>query len=358
MSEVWHVLKKSLHCKSHSSEVHDPQESRRDERKKHSKSVRDERNKRQSENQVSHEIFFDRSSGEIKICPCYPSSQGHEDGNGIEEPPSATILSSKTLCVDCDECHVFSKKKVVKDSNHHPPISTRHRQREDKIKSSHTVEQQENAHLHSVIQLEREDSSSKIIEQICEGNFMENKEEQIECVLRVQSKKETFAWYEECREMVRVKAERVEKEHPRCIVDGNEVLRFHGTTVACSIASNHSSSTLCTLDQCGVCQILKHGFSSNQQSFHGALGVCTTSTSGKAIHSISSSNNKSALRKCVILCRVIAGRIHNPLQEIKEMSDPGFDSLVKKMRDLSEIEELIVFNPRAVLPCFLVIYKI
>ena len=203
----------------------------------------------------------------------------------------------------------------------------------------------------SVIQLEREDSSSKIIEQICEGNFTESNA--IECVLRVQSKQESFAWYEECREMVRVKAETLENEHPRCLVDGNELLRFHGTTLACSLAS-----TLCSSDQCGVCQILKHGFSSNQQLFHGALGVCTSSSSAKAIHSISSSNNKSVRRKCVMLCRVIAGRIHNPLQEIQEITHRGFDSLVKKMRDHSEIEELVVLNPRAVLPCFLVIYNL
>ncbi|XP_047175345.1 uncharacterized protein LOC124842819 [Vigna umbellata] len=171
--------------------------------------------------------------------------------------------------------------------------------------------------------------------------------------MRVQSKQETFAWYEECRELVRVKAKNLEKEQPRCLVDGNELLRFHGTTLACSLGSNASSSTLCTLDHCGVCQILKHGFYSNQELFNGALGVCTSSSSAKAIHSICSPNNKSVTRKCVMLCRVIAGRIHNPLQEIEEITHTGFDSLVKKMRDHSEIEELVVLNPRAVLPCFL-----
>ncbi|XP_047170339.1 uncharacterized protein LOC124838708 [Vigna umbellata] len=382
MSEIWHVLKKSLHCRSHSSEVHDPQAKRIDQRKK------DERNKRQSKHQLSHEIFLDRYSGEIKIFPCYPT----------EEPPShspakskLTIVSSETLCVDCDECVVFSKKKVpVKDSND-PPISARHRECEDKIKSSDTVEEQGNFHLHSVscenlwkiwknidvtfvtlagiehsldtvsglvIQLEREDSSSKIIEQICEGNLTESNATEIECVMRVQSKQETFAWYEECRELVRVKAKNLEKEQPRCLVDGNELLRFHGTTLACSLGSNASSSTLCTLDHCGVCQILKHGFYSNQELFNGALGVCTSSSSAKAIHSICSPNNKSVTRKCVMLCRVIAGRIHNPLQEIEEITHTGFDSLVKKMRDHSEIEELVVLNPRAVLPCFLVIYNL
>jgi len=149
MSEVWHVLKKSLHCRSHSSEVHDPQAKRRDQR-----------NKRESKNQVSHEIFLDRSSGEIKICTCYPieeplSHSPRKTKVSIVSsktpsrcPAKTKLVSSKTHCVDCDECVVFSKKKVpVKDFNN-PPVSTRHRGFEDKMKSCDTVEEHQN-HLHS-----------------------------------------------------------------------------------------------------------------------------------------------------------------------------------------------------------------
>ncbi|KAL2343368.1 hypothetical protein Fmac_004653 [Flemingia macrophylla] len=209
------------------------------------------------------------------------------------------------------------------------------------------------------MELEKESSSCKVIEQICQGSHISS-ESKIECVLKVQNKQETFACFEKCRERVRVKVgKRLQRQnnHPRCLVDGNELLRFHGTTIACSLGSN-ASSTLCTLDQCGVCQILRHGFSANQE-FHGSLGVYTTSTSAKAIDSIciTTDNNNFVIRKSVMVCRVIAGRIHNPLQEIKEITNPGFDSLVKKIHDQSEIEELIVLNPRSVLPCFVIIYN-
>ncbi|RDX84118.1 Protein BCCIP-like protein, partial [Mucuna pruriens] len=356
MSEVWHLLKKSLPCKPQSSEVHDPKASRSTQRKKQVKI------ETQEEKHVSHEIFVDRSSGEIKICQCYPCShQGNEDGKGVQEPYPLTstkrvISSSKSHCVDCDECYVFSKKKVPrqKDSNV-PPTSIPHHQFKERLKSIDTVEEEhDDIPEHSVIQLEREGSSYKIIKQICQDSYIdcEGKVAHIGCVLRVQNKQVTFAYFEECREMVRVKSERLQNEHPRCLVDGNELLRFHGTTIACSLGLN-ASCTLCTLDQCGVCQILRHGFEANQE-FHGVLGVYTTCTSGKAIDSISSSNNNSVPRKSVMVCRVLAGRIHhNPPLEIKEMIDHGFDSLVKKMSDQSQIEELIVLNPRAVLPCFL-----
>ncbi|KAG5040803.1 hypothetical protein JHK85_013279 [Glycine max] len=357
MSEVWHLLKKSLRCKPHALEVHDPKAYSSTQRKPQGK-ISTQRHS--LEDHVSHEIFLDRSSGEIMLCPCCPCShEGSEDGKGVQEephPPRSTkriIPSSKTHYVDCDECNFFSKKKVPlkKDSNDDLPISTRHHECDEKLKSTDTVEEHDhNIPEHSVVQLERDGSSCKIIQQICKDNLIESKASQIECVLRVQNKQETFACFEESRGMVRTKAERLQNEHPRCMVDGNELLRFHGTTIACSLGLN-GSSTLCTLEQCGVCQILRHGFSANKE-FHGALGVYTTSTSEKAIDSICSSN-KSVRRMCVMLCRVIAGRIHNPLQEIKEMVEPEFDSLVKKMSDQSEIEELIVLNPRAVLPCFL-----
>ncbi|XP_020222129.1 uncharacterized protein LOC109804713 [Cajanus cajan] len=363
MSEIWHLVKKSLHCKPQSSEVHDPKASRGTHQRKKIDQIdsSNEENQRHSERRVSHEVFLDRSSGEIMICPCCPCSQGHdhEDGNKPHPPRSTCcqriIYSSKAYCVDC---HVFSKSKVPleKDCSSGPPSSIRHHECEEKLQSTDFAEQHDdNIAEHSVIQLERESSSCKIIEQICQGSDM-NSESKIECVLRVENKKETFACFEECREMVRVKAERVQNDHPRCLVDGNELLRFHGTTIACSLGSN-ASSTLCTLDECGVCQILRHGFSANQE-FHGSLGVYTTSTSAKAIDSICiTPNNNFVMRKSVMVCKVIAGKIYNPLQEIKEMTDPGFDSLVKKILDQSEIEELIVLNPRAVLPCFLVIYN-
>lgn len=211
-------------------------------------------------------------------------------------------------------------------------------------------------HVHfAVINLHRQDSSWQIIKKICEISDVngENKTTlKIECVLKVQNMQETFTSFEEYREIVKVNAASL--EHPRCLVDGNEMLRFHGTTIACSIGINGSSS-LCTLDQCGLCQILRLGFSANQK-LHGNVGVSTTSTCRKAIDSISSSK-KPFMRKCVIVCRVIAGRINNPLQEIQEISDLGYDSLVKKISCQLDIEELVVLNPRGVLPCFVVMYK-
>lgn len=213
----------------------------------------------------------------------------------------------------------------------------------------------------AVTELE-EDSSRQIIETICGSgtssiNNSENMVGQIDCILKVLNVPKTLACFEEYRAKVKDNAEKLQKKHPRCVADGNELLRFHGTTIACSLGTN--SSSLCTLDYCGICQILRNGFSTNKE-FHGALGVYTTSTSGKAFESISimTSHERPFPRKSVIVCRVIAGRIYSPLEEIEEeRADSEFDSLSENTNGHSDAEELYVLNPKALLPCFVIIYK-
>ena len=211
----------------------------------------------------------------------------------------------------------------------------------------------------AVTELE-EDSSRQIIETICGSGTSsiinsENMLGQIDCILKVLNVPKTFACFEEYREKVKDNADKLQKKHPRCVADGNELLRFHGTTILCSLGT--SSSSVCGLDYCGICQILRNGFSTNKE-FHGALGVYTTSTSGKAFESISimTSHERPFPRKSVIVCRVIAGKIHSPLEE--ERVDSEFDSLAEKINGhSSDAEELYVLNPKALLPCFVVIYK-
>jgi hypothetical protein len=228
----------------------------------------------------------------------------------------------------------------------------------DRLNQQLSNKKSHHLYLSAVINLHRQDSSWQIIKKICEVNN-ENDESkailQIEYILKVQNMQETYASFEEFREFTKINAEKLQIKHPRCLVDGNEMLRFHGTTIACSLGINGSSNP-CTLDQCGLCQILRLGFSANQK-FQDTIGVFTSSTCGKAIDSIKSFN-KPFMRKCVIVCRVIAGRINNPLQEIQEMSYSGYDSLVKNINCQLDIEELIILNPRGVLPCFVVMYKL
>lgn len=203
------------------------------------------------------------------------------------------------------------------------------------------------------------DSSRKIVEIICRTGWLKSENQggnRIERVLKVHNMQKTLARFEEYRETVKIKASKLPKKHPRCLADGNELLRFHGTTVACPLGLDGSSS-LCTSDRCCVCRIVRHGFSVKKE-LKGGIGVFTTSTSGRAFESIDMAEDDPAVRKALIVCRVIAGRVHRPLENIQEMAgQTGFDSLAGKVGLYSHIEELYLLNPRALLPCFVVICK-
>lgn len=166
----------------------------------------------------------------------------------------------------------------------------------------------------------------------------------------------TLARFEEYRELVKIKASKLPKKHPRCLADGNELLRFYGTTVTCSLGMN-GASTLCLSETCNVCRIIRHGFSAKSELKEG-IGVFTTSTSGRAFESIELYEDSPDVKKALLVCRVIAGRVHRPLENIQELAgQTGFDSLAGKVGLYSNIEELYLLNPRALLPCFVVICK-
>lgn len=185
----------------------------------------------------------------------------------------------------------------------------------------------------------------------------ESQSVRIERVLKVHNMHKTLARFEDYREIVKIKASKLAKKHPRCLADGNELLRFYGTTLACSLGINGSSS-LCVSDKCCVCRIIRNGFSTKRE-FKSGVGVFTTSTSGRAFDCIEIDQNDDPLiRRALIVCRVVAGRVHRPLENIQDIvGQTGFDSLAGKVGLYSNIEELYLLNPKALLPCFVVICK-
>lgn len=211
----------------------------------------------------------------------------------------------------------------------------------------------------SVTELVEGDSSRKIVEIICRTSMSkpENNSNGIERILKVHNMQKVLAQFEEYRELVKIRASKLAKKHPRCLADGNELLRFYGTSVECSLGINGSSS-LCTSEKCKVCKILRHGFSIKKE-INGGVGVFTASTSGRALEAIEENDeNILSWRKALIVCRVIAGRVHRPLENVQQLiGQSGFDSLAGKVGLYSNIEELYLLNPKALLPCFVIICK-
>ncbi|KAF4394603.1 hypothetical protein F8388_020428 [Cannabis sativa] len=444
MPTVWFSLKKSLHCKSEPSEVHDPKSrkhlstilTRKAGRSGCSRSIANLKDvihgsKRHMEkppscsprsigsseflNPITHEVILSNSRCELKISgfngfqegvgngsigngsggssggsggggstfvgtlrPGTPGPGGHSTMHYFNPsfktsstPPrkSQFLLSDKENSTDGA---AFGGSAIFGGGNSNGVRQSNRISLDADSNGSSTItchkcgeqfnkwEAAESHHLskHAVTELVEGDSSRKIVEIICRTSWLksENHCGRIERVLKVHNMQKTLARFEEHREMVKMKASKLAKKHPRCLADGNELLRFYGTTLACSLGLSGSSS-LCVSEKCSVCRIIRNGFSAKKELKEG-VGVFTTSTSGRAFESIEIIEEDPSVRKALIVCRVIAGRVHKPLENIQEITGQiGFDSLAGKVGLYSNIEELYLLNPRALLPCFVVICK-
>ncbi|KAI3813042.1 hypothetical protein L1987_17756 [Smallanthus sonchifolius] len=165
----------------------------------------------------------------------------------------------------------------------------------------------------------------------------------IEMVFKVQNLTRTLTRFEEYRELVKSGSgsrskdnvgsdlNLVGEDQARCLADGNEVMRFQclGSTAGGSYEADGGGAW----------------------SFQWGKGaaLCTFSGSGVAHESAGGGRG----RKAMLVCRVIAGRVWK-----QHVFDSGFSGRVGYDSVSGENGELLVFDSRAVLPCFLIIYKL
>ncbi|XP_074273449.1 uncharacterized protein LOC141597031 [Silene latifolia] len=251
----------------------------------------------------------------------------------IVDPSRYPIIPRSTVCT-CPHCgEIFPK---IESLEHHQAIR------------------------HAVSELGPEDSGRNIVEIIFKSSWMKkdnNNMCKIERILKVHNTQRTIQRFEDCRDVVKLRANNNTKKNPRCAADGNELLRFHCTTLTCSLGARASSSLCSSLPSCGVCNIIRHGFQGNK-------GVRTTASSGRAHDSLECSDG----RRAMLVCRVIAGRVKrtvndamSPVDEITSSEVPpsngSYDSIAGPTDVYANLEDLVVYNSRAILPCFVVIYK-
>ncbi|XP_038874850.1 uncharacterized protein LOC120067350 [Benincasa hispida] len=162
---------------------------------------------------------------------------------------------------------------------------------------------------------------------------------QVEMIFKVQNGSKTVARFEEYREMVKAKAAMgcpADEENARCVADGNEVMRFH-----CMGPTSDSAK----YDGCGGAWSFLGVRGSSS-----AVAICTFAGSGVAHENAGGGRG----RRAMLVCRVIAGRVSKQLVK----PDPFLEGRVGLDSVSGENGELFVFDSRAVLPCFLIIYKL
>ncbi|XP_004291366.1 PREDICTED: uncharacterized protein LOC101308537 [Fragaria vesca subsp. vesca] len=217
---------------------------------------------------------------------------------------------------------------------------------------------------HAVSELGVEDSGRNIVEIIFKSSWLKKDSPicRIERILKVQNTQRTIQRFEDCRDAVKNRALNSARKNPRCAADGNELLRFHCTSISCPLGARGSTNLCGSVPGCGVCTTIRHGFQGHGGGeVVGSKGVRTTASSGRAHDSLHCTDG----RRAMLVCRVIAGRVRRVAEDAAEeegvtaSSSAGgtYDSVAGYAGVFSNLEELVVFNPRAILPCFVVIYK-
>ncbi|KAF8697879.1 hypothetical protein HU200_035373 [Digitaria exilis] len=158
----------------------------------------------------------------------------------------------------------------------------------------------------------------------------------VEALFRVHSAPRAVARFEEARA-----AARAHGAAARCGADGNEMMRFQCRASAASDDDAHGGGVF----GAGVatCRL---GAS--------ASAVRTFACSGAAHASVAGGGAAAGGRRAMLVCRVIAGRVRpaNDASPRHGGAAAGYDSI-----DMGN-GELVVLDSRAVLPCFLIIYKV
>ncbi|EPS60213.1 hypothetical protein M569_14592, partial [Genlisea aurea] len=248
--------------------------------------------------------------------------------------PARYHVARPTICV-CSECgEIFPK---IESLEHHRAVR------------------------HAVCELGADDSSRNIVEIIFKSSWLmkDNPICKIERILKVQNTQRTIQRFEDYRDAVKIRATARARKDARCAADGNELLRFRGASLACALGSRGSTSLCSGGASCGVCTIIRHGFQGSKFA-----GIRTTASSGRA-HDCVLVGGESEARRAMLVCRVIAGRVQRAAEggEDEEQQDGGaaegknYDSVASVAGVYSNLEELFVFSSRAILPCFVVIYK-
>ncbi|CAN6275097.1 unnamed protein product [Urochloa humidicola] len=286
------------------------------------------------------------------------------------EPMSRRYPRPRELCA-CPQCgEVFTKADSLE---HHQAIR------------------------HAVSELGPEDSGRNIVEIIFKSSWQKRDRPicHVDRILKVHNPPRTVARFEAYRDAVR---SRCRATAARAAADGNELLRFHPAPLACALGlagdtslcaaaaadpsssrsssspaaaaagdASSSSSSSSAAASCGVCTAIRHGFA----PWVGAhpLGVRTTASSGRAHDcggspAAAASNNGGC--RAMLVCRVIAGRVRRDGDgdgaAAGEEKEGPFDSVAGEDAASSSVygnlEELFVANPRAILPCFVVIYRV
>uniref|UniRef100_A0A7N0ZZL0 Uncharacterized protein n=1 Tax=Kalanchoe fedtschenkoi TaxID=63787 RepID=A0A7N0ZZL0_KALFE len=203
------------------------------------------------------------------------------------------------------------------------------------------------------VELNKGDESRNIVEMIYQATVMDLDRPMsvIWQVFKVENSVAMLERFETHRDHVIKRAEREKKDdrHPRVLVDGNELLKFYGTSMRCC---GPQTGDLCNEFSCGVCKTIRTGFEMEYIEKKGIIFSGNSEDLHKDIGgSVSSKMRNVNVRRAMIVCRTIAGvmgYVNEKIEACDSVRSPAG----------AKLDYLIVQNLRAVLPCFVIVFEI
>ncbi|KAM7252552.1 hypothetical protein ACFE04_024435 [Oxalis oulophora] len=191
------------------------------------------------------------------------------------------------------------------------------------------------------------DPSRNIIEMIFHRGTENpsNTSKKIKKILKVKSSVEILERFEKYRDGVKKKAYEQHKSHPRSMVDGNELMRFYGTTMACCGLKSKRISELCKDPFCRVCRLIQSNFNTEYTKKHGI----DLSTSSMDINDYMDYTKFKKMTRAAIVCRIIAGWTNTKANGTHEHCDS-----IRSQGRGSQF--LNIRSPSAILPCFVIVF--
>ncbi|XP_062080553.1 uncharacterized protein LOC133785321 [Humulus lupulus] len=194
-------------------------------------------------------------------------------------------------------------------------------------------------------ELEIGDPSRKIVEIIFQKASLDHSKSttRIRSIIKVKNSAQTLDSFEKYRDKVKMTADHRCTKNPRNIVDGNEQLRFYGTTMACRRGKSKQVSELCKNPNCRVCRILQSNFR-----------IDYTTNNGIRLSSNSDDFRENVMKnteRTVIVCRIIAGNM-----SISNGDESNVCNSTGNEKGYNSSGNVIVWDPSAVLPCFVIVF--
>lgn len=214
-----------------------------------------------------------------------------------------------------------------------------------------------NNNNHLVSELRNGEPALHVIQTIFQMGWTNKaKNATIEKVLKIHHSAEILKAFEDYKELVKSRAAKASfsKREERWVADGNELLRFHSTATACELGYRQNSSICEQKQHCSVCNIIRYEFPS------GVDKVALCESSWRAHEMMVKEDGWSSslprglvVRRAMFVCRVIAGRVaYQERKGLVKGEEGGFDSIMGGQKDL------VVLDPKSLLPCFIVTYNV